>query len=176
MPKAKKCYMCDPNQYKVVDTNVSIDRLLEDKEKYYVIIPREPQLFCHLLIVLKADPKTGKYRRGLVAANRSDLTVLIEPVIKWTKILRCAIKDCDRVYLACISDRPHLHYHLFPVRKKDKPKPGSGLKWLGDREACTEMKRFDQCSLSEKQARGEYIRSIFKFLKKAEKQFGGTGS
>lgn len=159
----KKCWMCDRNQYAVLDKNdAPVDRLLDECHEYYVIVPRNPHVWCHIMVVLK------KHCEGLVEAQKKDLETLIEPVHKWTKIISQGLK-CDRVYLACLCDSPrrqrHLHYHLLPVQKKEKVYFGHGFQWLGLHEYQSGLKPFDKCRNYEKKDREEYIKSMVKFLK-----------
>jgi len=162
--------MCDRKKYEIVGEDVPVNRLVDEKDRYYVIVPRDPHVWCHIMIVLK------KHREGLVKAQKMDLEALIEPVHNWTKILS-RDPECDRVYLACLCDAEpgerHLHYHLIPVWKNQKVYFGHGLQWLGHLECRTEMMRFDKCSVSGRKARGKHIESMVTLLKEKRLQIHG---
>ena len=56
LSKKKECWMCNKEKYTFLDKKeVPINRVLEDKESkdYYVVVPRDPHLFGHILIVLR---------------------------------------------------------------------------------------------------------------------------
>ena len=170
---SKKCWMCDSRKYTPLE-NTRIRRLLEDNDKdgYYVVIPQDPHVWCHILIVLKKE--YGGHGKGLVEAEEDDLKALIGPVFKWKNILKKALK-CERVYLVCLCDdephKCHLHYHLIPVQKEQKTYVGGGLQWLGCLEYRSDMMPFDKCCANEKEARGKYIESMFDFLEKAKRHY-----
>ena len=158
------CWMCKEDEYRILDKEVPVERILEEDKGYYIVIPRDPHIFGHVLIVLR------KHLNSLTDATICDLNLLNEPLLKWSKILSNAFDDCKRVYLACLNDERHVHYHLFPVRDKEKPYCGCGLKWLGEREERSSKKPFKDCSKPEKVARGAYIKKMFEFLKDEAKK------
>lgn len=152
--------------YSILDEEVPIKRLIDESKEYYVIVPSNPHLFGHILIVLK------KHCENLMSVELKDLNILNEAVKKWSLIFSKAFDDCTRVYLACLNDEGHLHYHLFPIRDKEKPdKEGHALKWLGNLEECTDKKPFEMSSKAEKIARGEYIKEMVLFFKKQKKKY-----
>jgi diadenosine tetraphosphate (Ap4A) HIT family hydrolase len=159
--RKKSCWMCDEKRYSYLDEDYPIQRIIDNaSDDYYVVVPKNPHVFGHILIVLK------QHRRSLADATVDELNKLNEAVDKWSKILSKAFDDCGRVYFACLNDEGHLHYHLLPVRDKEKPYCGHGLKWLGDLEEISDNKPFDKCGPQEKEARAAYIKSMVEFLSK----------
>jgi len=167
MVRKKDCWMCKKSEYRILDKEVRIKRILDEDKDCYIIVPRDPLIFGHVLIVLK------KHRNTLKDAILDELNLLNKQVLKWSKILTEAFDDCKNVYLTCLNDEHHLHYHLFPVRDKEKPGCGCGHKWLGDHEGRISKKLFENCCKAEKESRGAYIRKTVKFLKKQKRLFEG---
>lgn len=171
-----KCWMCDPNKYRILDENFPIPRVVDEKkDEYYVIVPRTYLTEGHLLIVLNKQGK--KHIEGLEGAVESyDFEKLNEPIRKWTNILKVIYNKDDklkRVFLTCLCDsedtKGHFHYHLIPVKKKEKTFDGKGHTWLGVREISTHflMKPFEECDYVEKKKRADEIKSIVNKLKDA---------
>lgn len=135
--------------------------MVDDSQNYYVVVPKDPLLFGHVMNVLK------HHRENLMYADEIHLQMLNEGVLKWTKILKKSFKDCRNVFLTCLcdSDGGHLHYYLFPVRQKEKHLRGHGHQWLEAHEAISDMKRFDLCTRQGKKGLKLLTRWL-KFLKR----------
>jgi len=158
--------MCDEEQVRFINKEFSSDeRMIDDSQDYYVIVPKDPLLFGHIMIIFK------HHCENLMHAKEEHLQVLNKAVIKWTNVLSKSFEDCRNVFLTCLcdSEKVHLHYHLFPVSNKDKIIRGHGHQWLGAHETISDMKRFDECSLEEKKSRVKYIMEIVEFLKEKAK-------
>lgn len=161
MDKKEDCWMCDEKELTFIDKNFSSEkRMVDDSRNYYVIVPKDPLLFGHIMIVLKY------HRKNLMYADEMHLQMLNEGVSKWTNILKNSFKDCRNIFLTCLcdSDRVHLHYHLFPVLEKEKHVRGYGHQWLGAHESISDMKRFDLCTPREKKERIAIIKKMVTFL------------
>lgn len=168
LDKKEGCWMCDEEDVKFIDKKcVRKNRIIDESDKYYVIVPQDPLLYCHIMILLK-----GKHRENLTDAKINDLNALNKAVSKWTDILKKSVKDCRNVFLTCLcdSEKVHLHYHLFPVSNKEKIIRGHGHQWLGAHETIIDNKPLKKCKGKEKKKRIEYIHKMVHFLIKKRKK------
>ena len=162
------CWMCDPEQYENLSPNCDrkIERLVDQDNRTYVIVPQESHVRHHLLIVLKAQK--GKHKRGLMECKNSDLLHLSKTLFKWCSILKEQFRY-DTVYAGCYSDEGHVHFHLIPFRyKHDKGYSGFAMAWLAEKEGKSAASPFGKMSQHGKFKRLLEIRKIVKELLKAK--------
>jgi len=165
------CWMCDEDKVKeILCPNVDLNktpRIVDENENYYVIVPDNPLLRGHILIIRRWN--NNKHHLNLTEADEYDFSVLNKAVKKWTQILKKAIPDCRNVFLTCLCDskKVHLHYHLFPVSEQEKPYYGQGHEWLGNLE--NKGIQFGSLTESGKKARCKEIKEMVNLLDKAKK-------
>lgn len=124
------CWMCERKQYQYLElqTESAVERLVDEDNNCYVIVPWNSVVKHHVLVVLK------KHKKGLIECEPWDLTLLGIMIAKWCRIFKSM--GYDTVYSGCYSDNGHIHYHLYPiVFARDKKENGGAIQWLAQREA-----------------------------------------
>lgn len=180
------CWMCDRKKYEYLDHKSKnpkinkIKKLIDENDNYYAVVPHTYLTEGHILIVLKKQGK--EHIKGLEEAVKSYdeeekkyyFEKLNEPIRKWTEILKDTY-NYRSVFLTCLCDRnAHFHYHLIPVKEKEKPFPGRGHTWLGVREIESYFfrKPFDELSdEKEKEKRAKEIKKIVGALEEKKRKW-----
>ena len=152
------CWLCDPDKYEWVEHNGDrVQRLVDEDNLTFVVVPQHSHVRHHLLVVLKRS--MNGHKRGLIDCNADDLKAMAEPIHKWCLVFRRM--GYDTVYSGCYSDAGHVHYHLIPFKFVDaKGFRGSAMQWLGCREMFSDQRSWDRLDNKHKAARVREIASV----------------
>jgi diadenosine tetraphosphate (Ap4A) HIT family hydrolase len=158
-----KCWLCDRSQYEYLEyEDVRVSRLLFECEYTFVVIPQESHVKHHLIVALKAQ--NGLHRRGLIDCTAEDLYHLGNTIAKCSAAIRRI--GYDTIYAGCYSDEGHVHYHLLPLcHARDKGYKGYAMKWMAEKEATVENRRFSNMNASEKRLRLKEVKSLVDEIK-----------
>jgi diadenosine tetraphosphate (Ap4A) HIT family hydrolase len=152
------CWMCNPEEYKWAShADEPVNRLLDEDEYTFVVVPLHSHVRHHLLVVLK---RTGdSHKCGLIDCNANDLQALAIMTAKWCSILKTM--HYDTIYSGCYSDEGHMHYHLIPFSfEKDKGFKSHALQWLGCKEMVSDTRAWHKLDDAGKVARLTEIRDV----------------
>ena len=159
------CCWCDPTKYPYVSRDQPVNRLVDEDNFTYVIVPRESHVKHHLLVFLKANE--GKHKKGLIDCTEQDLIHLGRTIAGWCRILKEHL-GYNTVYSGCYSDAGHVHFHLLPLKRpEDKPRDGNAMQWLAEKESASDRNKFDKMTDAQKTVRLEEILAVVAELKGA---------
>jgi diadenosine tetraphosphate (Ap4A) HIT family hydrolase len=153
------CWLCDRSQYEYLEYEGGrVSRLLFECEHTFVVIPQESHVKHHLIVALKA------HKRGLIDCSAEDLSHLGNTIAKCSAAIRAI--GYDTIYAGCYSDEGHVHYHLLPLcHSRDKGHKGYAMKWMAEKEATVENRRFSKMNENEKRMRLQEVKSLVEELK-----------
>ena len=160
------CWLCDASKYKTLGHNGHVvDRMLEEDDNTYVVVPRHSHVRYHLLVVLKKKPNE-QHKQGLIMCSVEDQIAMAKTCARWCEVLKGM--EYDTVYSGCYSDEGHAHYHLIPFMFGEaKGFSGSAMQWLGYREMFSDKHAWQHLSGDRRSARLKEIESVVADLKAA---------
>jgi diadenosine tetraphosphate (Ap4A) HIT family hydrolase len=164
---SKNCWMCAPKEYRYLKCSKEkcnkhkVDRLIDENEHCYVVVPSDPLFRHHIMIVLKKRNK--EHKKNLIECTKIEITQMGEMIAKWCGIFKRM--KYDTVYSGCFSDSGHVHTHLYPFNFEiDKIYKGNAISWLSCKERTISEVKFEKLSHDDQVKRIELIRKIVKTL------------
>lgn len=123
------CHLCDLDTFKYLDPNKKFNRCIYRNESAMCAIDRDYLTNGHAIVII--DPqKINCHPDDFDDLKPNEVTDLMEVVYRCYNIIKQSDKRIDRIYVACLNESQHVHFHLIPRRKEDC----WGFQFLGNKE------------------------------------------
>lgn len=115
-----KCPFCEPefepkNRYRMLDIT---------SDDAWVMVPREPATFGHVLVVSKK--RKPQHIDDITCLDKEQdieqFKNIMEQIVKISKILKKLNyqgRNVKKVYVLSLCETPHLHFHLIPRYERE---------------------------------------------------------
>ena len=112
--KAGVCDLCRED-LKFVSHESEVNRCVYQDESCIILADRDFLVRDHLIVVLK---RNGKHPYDLIAVSEGEFVSMMRAIRTGCHMI-LSQEDVERVYIACLNESNHVHFHLVPRRKGD---------------------------------------------------------
>jgi diadenosine tetraphosphate (Ap4A) HIT family hydrolase len=131
MSKKKSCPLCDFEDLKFLkEGEKEINRCIYRNKIAMCIIDRNYQTDSHSIVVIDPDFVKDNHPTDFNIINKEQAMNLISVVHKCYQYIKNSESNIERIYVCCLNESGHVHFHLIPRRESDK----TGFQFMGENE------------------------------------------